>query len=655
MLSQNGLFSAIVSVLLAVTVPDLKPDPQETSAFYLKNIYQLQVLAQPTIPPPFNISIPADQPPSSPHKYAIWVNLLWFLSLTISLACAMLVTLLYQWAGWYLRNIQPSLCRPSERARIRAFFSSGVDNSWLSWVVEALPTMIHLSLILFSAGLLIYLFSVNHTIFSAVVWTVSTTVLFFLFFMFMPLFRHESPFCTPLSSIIGLLDGLEKKVKETVQNKSNEIDYGILQWMLDTIVDDRDLSQLFECIPDFWRSSVVDRQVSKITDLVKQKLSLAVKKFLERTWSSKFLPPSEKMQQLLTCVKVADTVCLQDEALSILKEIFHRDQHEMLLSIDMWRSLRKQGSITQEEIGLYAQTIVSGIISKVQPWDDGWMALAMDQLGISHEVIEAYLTHGDSVLLANLLYITQQVLKSLWDNLTRDLDSQASSILSSLSKFNIKATLPELQHTFRGLWDEIVQPDNEVPQEIRDSLRHLYEDLNRDIDAPPVTLTSHPGATSSIPISLHEGSLAISSFHTPLPVPGCTTADSVDELTPGIPSDTAQPITQVAALSHSIPEPVESHGASSGSQHRASATAVDIGAHPLSPWHSVAPADAHAPMDASTSAPSPTVPQLAFVSDPNVRSTAPIGAHNDAQESNDSIHVELLHHIRHPDTSNSPT
>ncbi|KAH9987551.1 hypothetical protein BJV77DRAFT_964731 [Russula vinacea] len=41
----TGLFSAAVAALLALTVPDLRPNSQDTSAFYLGNIYG--VLADP--------------------------------------------------------------------------------------------------------------------------------------------------------------------------------------------------------------------------------------------------------------------------------------------------------------------------------------------------------------------------------------------------------------------------------------------------------------------------------------------------------------------------------------------------------------------------------------------------------------------------------
>ncbi|KAI0284421.1 hypothetical protein BC826DRAFT_1109760 [Russula brevipes] len=45
---QTGLFSAAVASLAAVSVQDLRPSSQDTSAFYLANIYQLLAAANGT-------------------------------------------------------------------------------------------------------------------------------------------------------------------------------------------------------------------------------------------------------------------------------------------------------------------------------------------------------------------------------------------------------------------------------------------------------------------------------------------------------------------------------------------------------------------------------------------------------------------------------
>ncbi|KAF8471356.1 hypothetical protein DFH94DRAFT_656039, partial [Russula ochroleuca] len=91
----TGLFSAAVAQLLSITVPDLRPNSQDTSAFYLGNIYEVLVDPNATRTP---IPSPVANPlPFTPPRYAIWVNSLWFLSLVIGLTCALLATSLRQW------------------------------------------------------------------------------------------------------------------------------------------------------------------------------------------------------------------------------------------------------------------------------------------------------------------------------------------------------------------------------------------------------------------------------------------------------------------------------------------------------------------------------------------------------------------------------
>jgi hypothetical protein len=50
------------------------------------------------------------------------------------------------------------------------FFAEGVENLHLPWAVDALPTLLHLSLFLFFADLLIFLFHLHLTVSSTVVW-----------------------------------------------------------------------------------------------------------------------------------------------------------------------------------------------------------------------------------------------------------------------------------------------------------------------------------------------------------------------------------------------------------------------------------------------------------------------------------------------------
>ena len=110
---------------------------------------------------------------STAPTWAIWVSGLWFLSLTIGITCAVLATLLQQSARHYLKMAHP-LYSPHKRARVRAFYRSGIEELHLPWMVEWLPALLHISQFLFFAGLSVFLFSVNSTIFkTAITWFVS--------------------------------------------------------------------------------------------------------------------------------------------------------------------------------------------------------------------------------------------------------------------------------------------------------------------------------------------------------------------------------------------------------------------------------------------------------------------------------------------------
>ena len=130
------------------------------------------------------------------------------MSLAISLTCALLATSLQQWARRYTRVTQPARCSPEKRARMRAFFSRGADNMNLPLVVEGLPALIHLAVFLFFAGLIIFLLNVNHSISIPVIsWIVLFSMLY-VSITFMPMFRPDSPYYTPLSAQVSLFFGL---------------------------------------------------------------------------------------------------------------------------------------------------------------------------------------------------------------------------------------------------------------------------------------------------------------------------------------------------------------------------------------------------------------------------------------------------------------
>ena len=213
----------------------------------------------------------------------VWVNSLWLLSLVISLTCAMLATLLQQWARRYLRVSQPRYS-PHKRARIRTFLAEGVEKLRLQWIVETLPTLLHISLFFFFAGLVVFLFGINHTLYKWVSLWVGFCIVLYGCITVIPIFFHASPYHTPLSLPVWhfvtwisfltyrvlrilpylrasetyrrfddlakrysrwLAQGMEKTIEETALNSPSEIDIRAFLWTFDCLDEDHELERFF--------------------------------------------------------------------------------------------------------------------------------------------------------------------------------------------------------------------------------------------------------------------------------------------------------------------------------------------------------------------------------------------------------------------------
>jgi Family of unknown function (DUF6535) len=531
------LFSASVAALVAVSIQDLRPNSQDTSAFYLKNI--LQLLADPNISRASILSTPTEPPPFSPPKYAILVNSLWFLSLVISLTCALLATLLQQWARRYITITQLPRYTPHKRARIRAFFADGAEKYHLPWAVETLPTLLHISLFLFFFGLLIFLFNINHTTFTVVVWCVGVSSGVYGCITLMPIFRHDSPYYAPLSlsawflytgvpygffrilEFITYFDsfryttwyrfhklkktyrerffgGIFKAAQESASKLSAEIDGRVLRWTFEALDEDHELEQFFEGIPSFCGSSVVE-EPKQIFAQLGRTLAAAFCGFLNSTWSSSLLSETIKERRFMVCMQAVDTLGDPFPSFDFVTEVFERGMDGVLRSAQFGHLLRSRCCGSDEETSLFAQWIVAGIIARVPERDYRWKALVMDQLGVSEDVFHDYLAHGDSVLLANLIHITRQSLcyyRPSW------LSSTLLLTQGTISKFDIQNTLPGLQHDFCSLWNEIaLEARNDqrlISFDILRPIRHLYIALHQGTDAAPTAFSASTPSNDAI-------------------------------------------------------------------------------------------------------------------------------------------------------------
>ena len=128
----------------------------------------------------------------------IRANVLWFLSLIISLSCALLATLMQQWARRYLEYAQHR-GRPRKRARVRSYMFEGVEKFGLSLVVEAMALLLHSSVFLFFAGLIEFLLPINKVVAFSTLGCVVIFAFIYAILTMSPNWRLNCPHRTPLS------------------------------------------------------------------------------------------------------------------------------------------------------------------------------------------------------------------------------------------------------------------------------------------------------------------------------------------------------------------------------------------------------------------------------------------------------------------------
>ncbi|KAI9447584.1 hypothetical protein H4582DRAFT_1867328, partial [Lactarius indigo] len=95
----TGLFSATVASFIIESYHNLSPDPGDTTNTLLTQISgQLFNISNGI---PLTIVVAQSSQPFKPTASAVRVNVLWFLSLILSLSCALSATLMQQWARRY--------------------------------------------------------------------------------------------------------------------------------------------------------------------------------------------------------------------------------------------------------------------------------------------------------------------------------------------------------------------------------------------------------------------------------------------------------------------------------------------------------------------------------------------------------------------------
>ncbi|EJD45015.1 hypothetical protein AURDEDRAFT_21462, partial [Auricularia subglabra TFB-10046 SS5] len=130
-----GLFSAVTTAFIIESQNDTEPDYARLT-FLVLNASAAGV--------PFK-----DEPFIIDSSIRI-INCLWIASLMFSLTAALIAIMGKDWIGMYAMR---PVCNPRQWAEIRTYRLGCVERWYMSGVIASAPVLLHMSLVLFAAGL----------------------------------------------------------------------------------------------------------------------------------------------------------------------------------------------------------------------------------------------------------------------------------------------------------------------------------------------------------------------------------------------------------------------------------------------------------------------------------------------------------------------
>ncbi|KAJ7121928.1 hypothetical protein C8R46DRAFT_105447 [Mycena filopes] len=329
-----GLFSASLTAFLIESYQTLSPDQGAITIAILAQISR-QLEGHATAVDLSQLLV------KTPTRAAMACNILWFISLGFSLSCALIATLVQQWSRDFIQGteMQPS---PIIRARIFAYLYFGLQQFGMHTIVQFIPFLLHMSLFLFFAGLIAFLFPINIVLGTIAAMLFGSILVTYVGFTAMPMVVSNSPYRTPLSAIAwGLyhhLNGLSFLTRHPVEDEESSIAannilpvYGIptmvekmmqdalqesperddrdgraIVWTMRSLTDDSELQPFVEALPNLvWgpngRRHAYDRMIKMLLDTPDVQLVSRVERLLQ-SCENALLHPQLETRRRISCL-----------------------------------------------------------------------------------------------------------------------------------------------------------------------------------------------------------------------------------------------------------------------------------------------------------------------------------------------------------------
>ncbi|CUA70742.1 hypothetical protein RSOLAG22IIIB_09070 [Rhizoctonia solani] len=220
-----------ISRFVIESYKNLKPDPADISSQTLLTISQtLMFISNGSQPANFTPSSEAEAPAFRASAKAICVNVLWFLSLSLSVAVSLISMLAKEWC---LEFMAGRTGPPGAQARRRQQRWDGLVRWRMKEVIVILPSLIHLSLLLFAIGLCVFLWDVHFGVAIPVVVVTTLAASAYFACTIAPIRYDFCPYGTVLSRFIRQFTNTRSQPNQENQ-PHDQVTADALHWIIST-------------------------------------------------------------------------------------------------------------------------------------------------------------------------------------------------------------------------------------------------------------------------------------------------------------------------------------------------------------------------------------------------------------------------------------
>jgi hypothetical protein len=292
---------------------------------------------------------------------------------------------------------------------------------------------------------------------------------------------------------------MQEAAKKSALELPPDIDYRALLSMFETLNRNEEFEQFFDALPSLWElESSSDVSVDPREAFIKPNeeiLSRALIGMMEHTLLSDLVPEEVKQRRIIICTKTVGATSLLGPWWTLHRVLcgswleFSRSVH-FGLCVQDWKN------ISHPVLAFYAHCAVAVTLSSVQQRDDHWFRLASGQLKESKSLLQNYFADDDTIVLTDTIFIIRRtigIFSGSGDYYRTDIFEVSLKTLELICSFDIQSTLPELQHQFCDLWNQLVDvaEKNTDPHltllciRTLKSIRRLYISLHEKMRSSP--------------------------------------------------------------------------------------------------------------------------------------------------------------------------